>query len=188
MRPESGPPRLNLRDGTRGPRPAHLSLLAQRSPSSAQRHGKGVLRLFRVLEAPWSGSAGPIYMNCARPKPAPATPSMGRESVIHANADLVEGVTEAEAEAPPEGFARYACLVPLLSRMMMMIVMIMMMIMMIDPRGYIIYGPALPPRHKGSGREFALSSGLHGLPRLAGKPGAACRRMWPPSPLATKGR
>ena len=79
-------------------------------------------------------------MNCARPKPAPATPSMGRESVIHANADLVEGVTEAEAEAPPEGFARYACLVPLLSRMMimMMIMMIMiMMIMMIDPRGYI---------------------------------------------------
>ena len=68
---------------------------------------------------------------------------MGRESVIHANADLVEGVTEAEAEAPPEGFARYACLVPLLSRMMMimmimmMIMMIMMMIMMIDPRGYI---------------------------------------------------
>ena len=118
MRPASGRPRLNPRDGTPGPRPAHLPLLAQRSPSSAQRHGKGVLRLFRVLEAPWSGSAGPIYMNCARPKPAPATPSMGRESVIHANADLVEGATEAEAEAPPEGFARYACLVPLLSRMM----------------------------------------------------------------------
>ena len=65
-------------------------------------------------------------------------------------------ITEAEAEAPPEGFARYACLVPLLSRMMMimMIMMIMMMIMMIDPRGYIIYGPALPPRHKGTVREL----------------------------------
>jgi hypothetical protein len=88
---------------------------------------------------------------------------MGRESVIHANADLVEGVTEAEAEAPPEGFARYACLLPLLSRMMMvmmimmMIMMIMMMIMMIDPRGYIICGPTPPSSAQGTVKGFGVS-------------------------------
>ena len=94
------------------------------------------------------------------------------------------GFTEAEAEAPPEGFAWYACLVPLLSRMMM-IMMIMMMIMMIDPRGYIIYGPTPPSssaqRHGKGG--FGVSGRLIGFHEGSVAP----RRRMPSHPPRLKG-